>query len=179
MPYTSDIPLEGSPLAASYKEAINGMRYDLSALNRYLPLLEQLSSTYPQGGGSGAGRTAVMAEIIAVFPEDTYNIGAPAYAFTEYNPYDDPILNPVSGLCWNVMEFGLVCDGQEGDVIPPGLTFDCLQDVFPGSGGPTYTCERIRVGTIVLVNDTQKNFGAGKLWAFSCPVPMCVECSEG
>jgi len=107
MPYTSDIPLEGSPLAASYKEAINGMRYDLSALNRYLPLLEQLSSTYPQGGGSGAGRTAVMAEIIAVFPEDTYNIGAPAYAFTEYNPYDDPI--PQSCF-WFVLE----CYGSLG-----------------------------------------------------------------
>ena len=181
MPYTSDIPLEGSPLAASYKEAVNGMRYDISALNRYLPLLEQLSSTYPQGGG-GSGAKAVMATILQAIPSDDFGVGTPPYLFTEYSPPDVPIENPVTGFCWNVMEIGLKCDNELTDFIPPGLNFGCLEDVFPGSGGPEYTCERIANGTVVLLHDTQRvadpNTGS-KLWAFSCPVPMCVGCPEG
>ena len=177
MPYTSDIPLSGSPLSSAYKTEINGMRHDITALNVFLPLLEQLATRYKQSTGTAA-TYAVMGTILASVEEDSYGIGAPPYIFQEYNPTGAPG-SPASGYCWNVMEFGLVCDNTEKDFIPPGLSLDCLNDVLPGNGGPEYRCDRIATGTVVLLQDTGKLLAeGGKLYVFSCPVPMCVSCPD-
>lgn len=64
MSRTSDIPLEGSPLSASYRDQIENMRSDLVALNRYRDILDNLSMTYPMGGGGG-GSDAIVAKIVA------------------------------------------------------------------------------------------------------------------
>lgn len=41
-------------------------------------------------------------------------------------------------------------------------------------------CDTIAPNTHVVAHDVGESFGAGaKLYAFSCPVPMCVLCPEG
>jgi hypothetical protein len=175
MPYNSDIPLTGNPLSASYKEAINGMRSDLARLNQYLPLLEGLSSTYAMSSGGGGKTYPIMGRIVAHLEQDS-GVDAPAYFWEEEQPLEGA---PRQGFCANVMEIGLICNGDAGDFIPPGLSVECIGEIFPGGNAPNYNCSRIAVGTVVLLHDsgrlTQLD-DTSKLWLFSCPVPMCVEC---
>jgi hypothetical protein len=170
MSRTSDIPLEGSPLSASYREQIENMRSDLVALNRYRDILDNLSMTYPMGGGGG-GSDAIVARIVAeAGPSEQYG-----RFYTGVDVKTDSAV-----LLYNTMEIGLVCQGGPDDFIPPGLDINCLTEAFPGGEGPTYVCDPIAAGTHVVAHDVGETMGQGaKLWAFSCPVPMCVLCPEG